>query len=176
MKNNKGFSLVELIIVIAIMAILVGVMAPQLIKYVEKTNCANDVQVCDSVREAIQTAMLDPTVVMDQTYTAISGTGDLSSLTGGTKFDETLLDILGVKALSDMKGQLKSTYNGTKLNKSNEDIQYQIVNENTVIVYITNSDSTGEKGKKGCETIYSGVLKPSAGVWTNTDDGKKVAP
>ncbi|MBR3517707.1 MAG: prepilin-type N-terminal cleavage/methylation domain-containing protein, partial [Lachnospiraceae bacterium] len=31
MKNNKGFSLVELIIVIAIMAILVGVMAPQLI-------------------------------------------------------------------------------------------------------------------------------------------------
>ncbi|MBP3295880.1 MAG: prepilin-type N-terminal cleavage/methylation domain-containing protein, partial [Lachnospiraceae bacterium] len=29
MKNNKGFSLVELIIVIAIMAILVGVMAPQ---------------------------------------------------------------------------------------------------------------------------------------------------
>ncbi|HAL02696.1 MAG TPA: hypothetical protein DCP07_05005, partial [Lachnospiraceae bacterium] len=36
MKNNKGFSLVELIIVIAIMAILVGVMAPQLIKYIEK--------------------------------------------------------------------------------------------------------------------------------------------
>ncbi|MCQ2541905.1 MAG: prepilin-type N-terminal cleavage/methylation domain-containing protein, partial [Lachnospiraceae bacterium] len=30
MKNNKGFSLVELIIVIAIMAILVGVIAPQL--------------------------------------------------------------------------------------------------------------------------------------------------
>ncbi|MBO6205612.1 MAG: prepilin-type N-terminal cleavage/methylation domain-containing protein, partial [Lachnospiraceae bacterium] len=37
MKNNKGFSLVELIIVIAIMAILVGVMAPQLIKYIEKS-------------------------------------------------------------------------------------------------------------------------------------------
>ena len=32
-KNNKGFSLVELIIVIAIMAILAGALAPALIKY-----------------------------------------------------------------------------------------------------------------------------------------------
>ena len=33
--NNKGFSLVELIIVIAIMVILVAVLAPQYLKYVE---------------------------------------------------------------------------------------------------------------------------------------------
>ena len=36
--NNKGFSLVELIIVVAIMAILIGVLAPQYIKYVEKSS------------------------------------------------------------------------------------------------------------------------------------------
>lgn len=33
-RNNKGFSLVELIIVIAIMAILAGVLAPQFVKYI----------------------------------------------------------------------------------------------------------------------------------------------
>ena len=33
--NNKGFSLIELIVVIAIMAILVSVLAPQFMKYVE---------------------------------------------------------------------------------------------------------------------------------------------
>ena len=60
MRNNKGFSLVELIIVIAIMAILVGVMAPQLIKYIEKTNVSSDTQLCDTVKSAVTTAVMDP--------------------------------------------------------------------------------------------------------------------
>ena len=42
MKNNKGFSLVELIIVVAIMAVLIGVLAPQYIKYVEKSRKSTD--------------------------------------------------------------------------------------------------------------------------------------
>ena len=63
--RNKGFSLVELIIVIAIMAILIGVMAPQLIKYIEKTNISADTQLCDSVHTAIMTAANDPVVLTD---------------------------------------------------------------------------------------------------------------
>lgn len=36
-KNKKGFSLVELIIVIAIMVALIAVMAPSFVKYVQKS-------------------------------------------------------------------------------------------------------------------------------------------
>ena len=35
-KNNKGFSLVELIVVVAIMAVLMGILVPTLVKNVEK--------------------------------------------------------------------------------------------------------------------------------------------
>ena len=57
--GNKGFSLVELIVVIAIMAVLVGVLAPTLIKNVEKSRKAKDEQNLDTVKEAIVVALQD---------------------------------------------------------------------------------------------------------------------
>ena len=57
--NNKGFSLVELIIVIAIMAILVGVLAPQFIKYVEQSRESSDLQSIEEVKTAIDTLVAD---------------------------------------------------------------------------------------------------------------------
>ena len=52
MKDNKGFSLVELIIVIAIMTVLVGILAPQFIKYIEQSRRSRDIQTADQIREA----------------------------------------------------------------------------------------------------------------------------
>lgn len=51
MKENKGFSLVELIIVIAIMAILIGVLAPQYVKYVEKSRESKDESAAGEIYE-----------------------------------------------------------------------------------------------------------------------------
>lgn len=55
--NNKGFSLVELIIVIAIMAILAGAIAPALIRYIDKSRKSNDVSSAKTIKTAIETAM-----------------------------------------------------------------------------------------------------------------------
>ena len=60
--TNKGFSLVELIIVIAIMAVLVGVLAPQFLKYVERSRKSTDVQNVASIVTALQTYAADPMV------------------------------------------------------------------------------------------------------------------
>ncbi len=58
--NDNGFSLVELIIVVAIMSVLVGVMAPQYVKYLERTKCTRDCTAISTVLDACETMGLDP--------------------------------------------------------------------------------------------------------------------
>lgn len=57
--REKGFSLVELIIVIAIMAILIGVLAPQYIKYVEKARVSSDEDCAGSLYETAHVMISD---------------------------------------------------------------------------------------------------------------------
>jgi type IV pilus assembly protein PilA len=153
MRNNKGFSLVELIIVIAIMAILVGVMAPQLIKYIEKTNVSSDTQLCDSVKTAITTAMMDPAVIAD-TGAKIPTNDvmkDVKGNLGGGSFEKAVEEILGVQD-TDLDKQIKSTCNGGK-----GSVEFCIAGANSVHVQVKGSDSTGNKGKgndKWTKPIY----------------------
>lgn len=58
--NDKGFSLVELIIVIAIMAVLVVVLAPQYLKYVERSRNSTDLSNATAIATAFQVYAADP--------------------------------------------------------------------------------------------------------------------
>ncbi len=60
-KNNKGFSLVELIVVIAIMAVLVGVLAPSLIKYVNNSKVSTDITNVDNAVSALNAELVTNT-------------------------------------------------------------------------------------------------------------------
>jgi len=50
--NQRGFSLVELIVVLAIMSILVGVVGTQVIPYLNRAKTARDIQILDSFASA----------------------------------------------------------------------------------------------------------------------------
>ncbi len=58
--NNKGFTLVELIIVVAIIAVLATVLAPQYLQYVERSRESNDTQVAQMLNDAAVLAIADP--------------------------------------------------------------------------------------------------------------------
>ena len=70
-NNNKGFSLVELIVVIAIMAVLMVVLAPALLRYVEKARVQTDETTASDVLSAVETALSD-----DEVYRQVAETGD----------------------------------------------------------------------------------------------------
>ncbi len=97
--NNKGFSLVELIIVIAIMAILAGAIAPALIRYIDKSRKSNDVSAAKTIKTAVETAMAN-----EQSYEVLtSGTDEITGIiivtpgnsqTNGVKITKPTTDLV----------------------------------------------------------------------------------
>ncbi|RDY32032.1 prepilin-type N-terminal cleavage/methylation domain-containing protein [Lachnotalea glycerini] len=93
--NNKGFSLVELIIVIAIMAVLVGILAPQYIKYVENSRISADKTTVDQVASAIQTALANETVTAEITGdVTITFSGSVLTAVGGTELTSAVKETI----------------------------------------------------------------------------------
>ena len=153
-QNNKGFSLVELIIVIAIMAILVGVMAPQLIKYIEKSNVSADTQLCDSIHEAISVALVDPDVISDTAdsynvayrgyFTDPGFTACLVASAAGYQnctLAKTVTDIVGFNPFADYgRDQMKSTPA-----KASGELWIKVIGPGNFYIYIKHSDKEASK-------------------------------
>ena len=85
-RDNKGFSLVELIIVIAIMAVLIGVMAPQYLRYVNNARVNTDITNASEIAKVIDAAHAksygDPVdeIISGAGGTSISNVSELSVL------------------------------------------------------------------------------------------------
>lgn len=58
-KSNVGFTLVELIIVVAIIAVLTAVLAPQYIKYIEKSKVSADQNNSITLLHEVEVAVVD---------------------------------------------------------------------------------------------------------------------
>lgn len=116
--NNKGFSLVELIIVIAIMVVLIAVLAPQYLKYVEKSRVASDQTTIVEYINAMQVIAADPdiTLTSGDDYTLKSAANSDTITVGGDL--QTLLVNQGMlDATAAAGGKVQSTaYKTAELN------------------------------------------------------------
>lgn len=111
-KDNKGFSLVELIIVVAIMAILVGIVGTQVLPYIDKSRHAKDVQVLSGLcTDATAAYSSTASILTESEYTitisdtvSVSGGSDTE---GATKLKDAFAEYNGVTKVKDLKLESK---------------------------------------------------------------------
>lgn len=107
-NDKKGFSLVELIIVMAIMAILVGIVASQVLPYMDKSRQSKDQQVLSS----ILTDVVSSVAQSGQTLTAVSD-ADICDLTSSNSNADAGWKIVG-KTFEELRN---GAVTQTQLNK-----------------------------------------------------------
>lgn len=111
-KDNKGFSLIELIIVIAIMAVLVAVIAPNLTKYLGSSKKQTDAKNLDEITQQVKNCIADAaTQEISVTAGDITLDGSAASIASGSTGIETLLN----KTLKDAKTVSKVTPSNKKV-------------------------------------------------------------
>ena len=129
-KNKKGFTLVELIVVIAIMAVLAGVVAgvtvSQLNKQTDKTNQSQAKTVADFISAKI----------VEESYDLEDGTSLEVFLKKGVNDTFTIDDTKGIgKALKEQYGGLIS-YNGNGDKGKTIGVSFNKANSCFYIVYL----------------------------------------
>ena len=112
--DNKGFSLIELIIVIAIMAVLVAIIAPNLTKYLGSSKKNTDVKNADEIAATLKTCITD--YEMDPAHGSLLSKGDSTGITltwNGTTCGATNTDFKDLvdAAIDPSKPKSKETNN-----------------------------------------------------------------
>lgn len=101
--KQKGFTLIELIIAIAILIILTGLLAPQFMKHIEKARRAKMLQRMDAVYETLVVSYIEATEESKNQY--VSGVIVITQgkALGEGEIDQTIANKMGEYLGDDMK-------------------------------------------------------------------------
>lgn len=138
--NNKGFSLVELIIVIAIMVILVAVLAPQYLRYVERSRIAADTQTTVEFINVMQVIAADPEITLtdgtDYSITRTGGAGNAAQIV----VSGPLATILTTNGFLDQAAIDSAAYQSTAYLEADLDISLEFDNNVWTVTADVDSD------------------------------------
>lgn len=135
-KTNKGFSMVELIIVIAIMAILAGALAPALIKYINKSRISTDISNGQQIASGIQTALSNEAAYDDATDTSGAVTYGAFLTAQGANMKKELTSVIGNIGNS----KAKKDVSGTQVGQQTYYVEMKAA-QNLITVYVGTADA-----------------------------------
>lgn len=145
-EGSKGLSIAGIIIsiiniigaVLITILLFAGILAPQLIKYNNKSNAASDMQLADTIRTSLITAAMDPEVIQKDVIPETSEYTNIEDIPAGA-FRDAVEECIGFR-LEDLDQQVKS-------GQGKVEILYKLEG-NQVSVMITNTDFTGSNNYK----------------------------
>lgn len=124
-KDNKGFSLVELIVVVLIMAIIAVALAPQILKWVNNSRISSDNNTMQQLIANAQNALTNETVYgkvkartsgSPVTITVENTTASVTNDTDGTPtFKTKFYEYCGVSNDTDFQKNFKTKQSGAKI-------------------------------------------------------------
>lgn len=123
-KNNKGFSLVELIVVVLIMAIIAVALAPQVMKWVNESRKSADASTYDSVVAAAQDALAD-----EEVWKEVTGGADFTITINNT----TVTNGGGTLFMAEFNKQIGGNPNSVKLKQSGATATVTVQKDGTVV-------------------------------------------
>ena len=145
-KNNKGFTLVELIVVLVILAILAAILTPALLGYIDRARSEKDYSTAQTVRVAAQ-------AVIDEAYGA-------NTLLAKDSIDTTT----GVSKFTDMDGVISEATKDTNTDYGAKVTELAGVKNTDVTAFIfTFTDGIIDEGYVTIKSQYYHLT--STGTW-----------
>ena len=130
-KNDKGFTLVELIVVLVILALLAAILVPALLGYIDKAKKEKNYQAAQEVHTAVQ-------ALATESY----GKGN----TTPTMSLDDIKDLAGIDDLAEVNVKWKNTADNEKTKFQVDEMSVKFTSDSSDVYYIY---------KKGTDNKYS---------------------
>lgn len=128
-KNDKGFTLVELIVVLVILALLAAILVPALLGYIDKAKKEKNYQAAQEVHTAVQ-------ALATESYGKGNATPTMSL--------DDIKDLAGIDDLAEVNVKWKTTGSGQKTDFQVEKMSVKFTSDSSDVYY---TYSKGDDGK-----------------------------
>lgn len=136
-KNDKGFTLVELIVVLVILALLAAILVPALLGYIDKAKKEKNYQAAQEVHTAVQ-------ALATESY----GKGN----TAPTMTLAEIKDLAGIDDLSEVVVVFKSSKDNPKLNFQVSSMSVKFSSDSAATYYTYKKNGDGKYTWEATET------------------------